>query len=268
MGLRGAHFDRSWKQLSEDAVDLRVCECCPTAAAVTTDGPIVAYRNRSADEVRDIYVSRFTGDAWTVPAPVHDDGWKIDGCPVNGPAISADRPATSRSPGSPRRRTTGTASSRSRGTPDATFSAPVQVDDAGSLGRVDVEQLADGSAVVGWIELAGKSATFKVRRVERGGQRSAAVVGHRSGRARNSGYPRLARRGQELVFAWTGSGRSLARRNRGRAAAVVAGTADETPRSHRSQSRYQRSRRLRGLPFVERFSSRRRGAAACRWPWR
>ena len=70
MSLRAAHFDRGGKQLSEDAVDRRVCECCPTAAAVTTDGPIVVYRNRSADEVRDIYLSRFTGEAWTVPAPV------------------------------------------------------------------------------------------------------------------------------------------------------------------------------------------------------
>jgi hypothetical protein len=41
---------------------------------------------------------------------------------------------------------------------------------------VDVEQMPDGSAVVGWIELANRSAAFKVRRVERNGQRSAAVT--------------------------------------------------------------------------------------------
>ena len=85
----------------------------------------------------------------------------------------------------------------------------MQVDDAGSLGRVDVEQLADGSAVVGWIELAGKSTAFKVRRVERGGQRSAAFTVTDLGERRNSGYPRLARHGQELVFAWTGTGDRL-----------------------------------------------------------
>ena len=33
-----------------------------------------------------------------------------------------------------------------------TFGAPVQVDEAGTLGRVDVEQMADGSAIVGWID--------------------------------------------------------------------------------------------------------------------
>ena len=54
-----------------------------------------------------------------------------------------------------------------------------------------------------------KSAAFKVRRVERGGQRSAAVTVTDLGANRNSGYPRLARRGQELMFAWTGTGDSL-----------------------------------------------------------
>ena len=208
MGLRAAHFDRAWKQLSEDAIDLRVCECCPTAAASTTDGPVVAYRNRSADEVRDIYVSRFTGEAWTVPAPVHDDGWKIDGCPVNGPALSASgrdvAVAWFTAP-----KDEGHAFVAFSQDAGRTFSAPIQVDDAGSLGRVDVEQMPDGSAVVGWIELAKGSTAFKVRRVERKGQRSAPVTVTDLGERRNSGYPRMARRGQELIFAWTGSGDRL-----------------------------------------------------------
>ncbi len=208
MALRAAHFDRAWKQQSETAIDLRVCECCPTAATVTSDGPIVAYRNRSAGEVRDIYVSRFTGNAWTVPAPVHDDGWTIDGCPVNGPAIAAQlrQVAVAWFTAAKGEGHALVAFSQDAG---RTFSAPVQVDDAGSLGRVDVEQLADGSAVVGWIELAGRSAAFKVRRVERGGQRSAAVTVTDLGERRNSGYPRMARRGQELIVAWAGSGGRL-----------------------------------------------------------
>jgi hypothetical protein len=208
MSLRAARFDRDWKQLSEDAVDLRVCECCPTAAAVTTDGVIVAYRNRSADEVRDIYVSRFTGDAWTVPAPVHNDGWRLDGCPINGPALSASgRDVAIAWFTAPHDEAHAfVAFSRDAG---RTFGAPIRVDDTGSLGRVDVEQLPDGSAVVGWIELANRSAAFKVRRVERNGQRSAAVTVTDMGEHRNSGYPRLARREQELIFAWTGTGDRL-----------------------------------------------------------
>jgi len=208
MGLRGAHFDRSGKQLSEDAIDRRVCECCPTAAAVSIDGPIVAYRDRSAEEVRDIYVSRFTGDAWTVPARVHEDGWQIDGCPVNGPAISAAgrnvAVAWFTAPKDEGHALVAFSQDAGR-----TFGPPVQVDDVGSLGRVDVEQLPDGSAVIGWIELAGRSAAYKARRVERSGRRSTAVTITDLATSRNSGYPRMARHGQELIFAWTGTGDHL-----------------------------------------------------------
>jgi hypothetical protein len=85
----------------------------------------------------------------------------------------------------------------------------VQVDDAGSLGRVDVEQLADGSAVVGWIERSEKTAAYQVRRVTQNGQRSGAATVTDLSASRNSGYPRLARRGQEIIFAWTGTGDRL-----------------------------------------------------------
>jgi hypothetical protein len=208
MGLRAAHFDRAWKQLSEELVDRRVCDCCPTASAVTTDGPILAYRNRSADEVRDIYVSRFTGDAWTVPAPVHADGWTINGCPVNGPALSANGRLVSvawfTAPNDQGHALVAFSKDSGR-----IFSAPVQVDDAGSLGRVDVEQLADGAAVVGWTERSERTLTYKARRVEPNGQRSAAVTVTDLGARRNSGYPRLARYGTELIFAWTGTGDRL-----------------------------------------------------------
>ncbi|MGH9139749.1 MAG: sialidase family protein [Vicinamibacterales bacterium] len=204
MGLRAAHFDRAWNQLSEDAVDRRVCECCPTATAVSVDGPIVAYRNRSADEVRDIYVSRFTGDAWTVPARVHDDGWTIDGCPINGPVISAvGRDVAIAWFTAPKDEGHALVAFSKDG--GRTYSRPVQVDDAGSLGRVDVAQLADGTAVVGWIEAGAGRTTYRVRRIERGGERSPAVTISDLGAARNNGYPRLARHGQELIFAWTGS---------------------------------------------------------------
>ena len=208
MSLRAARFDRAWTQVSDAPIDLRVCECCPTAIAVTSDGPIVAYRNRSADEVRDIYTSRFTGEAWTVPAPVHNDGWTIDGCPVNGPALSASdrRVAVAWFTAPADEGHAFVAFSQDAG---RSFSAPVRVDDTGSLGRVAVEQLPDGSAIVAWIELAGKAAAFKVRRVERSGQRSAAVTVTDLGERRNSGYPRMTRSGQELIFAWTGSGDRL-----------------------------------------------------------
>jgi hypothetical protein len=89
MSLRNAMFGPDGNQASEMAIDDRVCECCPSAAAVTADGPIVAFRNRTSDEIRDIYVSRLVGGKWTEPRAVHNDNWRIAACPVNGPALSA-----------------------------------------------------------------------------------------------------------------------------------------------------------------------------------
>ena len=72
-----------------EVLDARVCECCATDAASGAAGPLVAYRDRIGDEVRDVSVVRRDGAGWTTPAVAVSDGWRIAGCPVNGPAIDA-----------------------------------------------------------------------------------------------------------------------------------------------------------------------------------
>jgi anti-sigma regulatory factor (Ser/Thr protein kinase) len=202
VGLRTATFDRSWTQQSEDAVDTRVCECCPTAVAVTTAGPIVAFRDRSDDETRDIAVSRFVDDTWTEPVTVHNDGWHLNGCPVNGPALSASGRdvAVAWFTAPQDEGHVFVAFSQNAGT---TFGPPVRVDENGSLGRVDVQLMPDGSAIVSWIEFADQQAALMVRRVDRSGGRSAATTVTTLGTNRGSVYPRMARRGNEIIFAWT-----------------------------------------------------------------
>jgi hypothetical protein len=79
----------------------------------------------------------------------------------------------------------------------------VRIDDVGAVGRVDVELLADGSAVVTWIEFANQKSEFRIRRVEKSGSRTASLAVSAIASGRSSGYPRLARRGNELIFAWT-----------------------------------------------------------------
>ncbi len=202
MALRSAAFDRRWKQTAELAVDPRVCECCPTTVAVTSDGPITAFRNRTEGEIRDIYVSRLESGTWSEPKAVHDDGWRINACPVNGPMLSA-RGRDVVLAWFTMREGQGqvfVAFSQDAG---RTFAAPIRVDDGGSLGRVDVELLPDGAAMPSWIEYAHDKAEFRVRRIDRSGARSEAVTVAAISAARPSGYPRLARHADELVFAWT-----------------------------------------------------------------
>jgi hypothetical protein len=205
MSLRGAMFAPDGSQASEMLIDERVCECCPTAAAVTANGPIVAFRNRTTDEIRDIYVSRLDGGKWTEPAAVHNDNWRIAACPVNGPALSANgrdvAVAWFTAVGNE-----GHVYAAFSSNAGETFGSPIHVDDAGAVGRVDVELLADGSAAVTWIEFADQRSAFRIRRVERGGSRSTSLAVSEIASGRSSGYPRLARRGNELLFAWVGSG--------------------------------------------------------------
>ncbi len=89
MQLRANAFDMDLQRVADVVVDPRVCDCCQVAVATTADGPVLAYRDRGDDEVRDVAVVRLRDGAWSAPATVHADGWKIDACPVNGPAIAA-----------------------------------------------------------------------------------------------------------------------------------------------------------------------------------
>lgn len=201
MSLRFGAYGKDWRQTAETPLDVRVCECCPTAVAVTADGPIVAYRDRSSSEVRDIYVSRLENGKWTEGRPVHDDHWRINACPVNGASLSArgrdvaiawfaakdDQPRSF------------VAFSKDSG---RTFGTPIRIDDQASLGRVDVELLPDGSAVASYIEFADQKADFRLRRVTPDGLKSAPVTISNVAGNRSSGYPRVAASGRELVFAW------------------------------------------------------------------
>lgn len=210
MSLRAATFAPDGTQRSEQLLDDRVCDCCPTAAVATADGIVAAYRNRDDQEVRDIFVTRFTGGAWTRGGAVHRDDWRIDACPVNGPALAANGRLVVIAWFNAKV-DQGHVFAAFSSDAGATFGSPIRVDDASALGRVDVELLPDGAAVVAWIEYADERAQLRVRRVTTSGRRSDSIVvsGLASGRA--SGYPRLVRAGRELLFAWTESHDGVAR---------------------------------------------------------
>ena len=192
---------------SEIRLDERACDCCQTTAAMTADGPIVAYRDRSQNEIRDIYVVRRVRGAWTAPAAVHADGWEINACPVNGPFVAAEGRRVviawyTAAKDVPRVKV---AFSSDAG---ATFGAPTTVDEGSPAGRVATVLLTDGSALVSWIErTGGDTASVRVRRVSAQGKAGPAVTVSASSAARASGFPRMALSGDRVYFAWTMPGR-------------------------------------------------------------
>lgn len=192
---------------SETQLDERVCDCCQTHAALTADGPIVVYRDRSPNEIRDIFYVRRVNGKWTAPKAVFDDGWEINACPVNGPNVAANgkRVAVSwytAAKNTPRVRV---AFSSDAG---ATFSAPITVDEGSPAGRVATVLLDDGSALVTWIErTGGDTASVRMRRVREKEGASPAVTVASSSAARASGFPRMVRSGNTIYFSWTVPGR-------------------------------------------------------------
>jgi hypothetical protein len=199
MQLRAAIFDKDHKSLSDTQIDARVCECCPTSVAMTTDGAIAAYRDRTAGEIRDIYVTRLSGGRWSMPLNVHKDGYKIEGCPINGPAVAARGKdvvvAWFTAPNE--KDSSYLAFSHDSG---RTFGQPLRVDEVSSLGRMAVAMANDGSALVGWVEFANEKSQFKVRRIEANGTKHPPMtVANLSG----TRYPRLALAKGEVVVAWT-----------------------------------------------------------------
>ena len=205
MTLRYTTIDANGS-LSDDALlDSRVCDCCQTSAALTPDGAIVAYRDRSEKEIRDISIVRFYRGRWTEPQTLSVDDWEIHGCPVNGPSVSADgrRVAIAwftAAKDAPRVKVIFSSDA------GATFGQPIQVDEGAPVGRVDVLMLADGSALVSWLERTAKGGEVKVRLFRPDGSRGQSITVAESSVARVSGFPQMARAGNEIVFAWTDPG--------------------------------------------------------------
>jgi hypothetical protein len=187
---------------AETVLDERVCDCCQTAAVATASGVLVAYRDRSAEEVRDIALVRRDANGWSKPYALATDGWKIAGCPVNGPALDAagNRVVAAWFTMHGERAAVRVAFSLDGG---ATFGAPVDVDEGHAIGRVDVALLPNGDALVLWMETTDRGgASIRARHVSER-RRDAAFEVAASSAAGSSGFPRLVCFETTVYFAWT-----------------------------------------------------------------
>lgn len=206
--LRVATWSDATRRFSAEIVlDPRVCDCCPTAAVRTASGALVAYRDRGDDETRDIaLVRRDATGRWSAPYPLANDGWRIPGCPVNGPALAAAGDEVVAAWFTLRADTAivRVAFSRDAG---ATFAPRVRVDEGTPEGRPDIARLADGSALVVWIEVnATGEAAIRARRVRPDGGLDPSFLVTATSADRTSGYPRVVVTGDAAIFAWTEAG--------------------------------------------------------------
>ena len=186
MSLRGAILDYNGKKINEWELDNKTCDCCQTGAAITDNGPIVVYRDRSDEEIRDMSIVRLVNGTWTEPKTIFPDNWKIAGCPVNGPRAVAigNTLAVSWFTISEEVPQVNVIFSTDGG---ATFENPIRVDDGKAIGRVDVEILDKDNVMVCWME----GTDIKAVKVNRNGTKETPGVIATSSDSRSSGFPQM-----------------------------------------------------------------------------
>ena len=199
MQLRAATVGADGTVTDRILVDDRVCDCCQTAAATTSLGPVVVYRDRSDHEVRDIALA---GPGRDQRRAVAADNWKIAGCPVNGPSVAAGPSGLAVawfSAGDGKAAVAAAFASE-----QGDFGPPISVGLAKPMGRVDVDWLDEERALVSFIDGSGDDgATLVARAVRADGWVGPPwrIAGVSASNA--SGFPRMVRAGDSLVWAWT-----------------------------------------------------------------
>ena len=184
----------------ERTLDASVCDCCPTDVAVGSRGPVVVYRDRVVDgELRDIY--RALPGTDLPPAPIHVDGYRVAGCPVNGPAVAArgDTVAVAyftAAAESPRVRL---AWSTDGG---VNFGPPVTVDADAPLGRVDLALTDDGRAALVYLARDVGGSAPLIFATAAPGEAPVTTALDTVGAARASGIPRIVQSSGGLLVAY------------------------------------------------------------------
>lgn len=202
MTLRGAVVTSEGAIIQDTQLDERVCDCCQTSATMTPNGPVVVYRNRSQDEIRDIDIVRWENGSWTAPITIVADNWYLPGCPVNGPAIDAfgENLAVAWYTAADDNSRVIISFSEDSG---KTFGLPFRLDHGDALGRVDLAMLDSESAVVSWLEPSGEDTLIQLIKIQSNGMKTEPITISKTSAERSSGFPQLEILGDRIYIAWT-----------------------------------------------------------------
>jgi hypothetical protein len=198
MTLRAAFIDKNGDKTNEWELDGKVCDCCQTTAAITNEGPVVVYRDRSDDETRDMSIVRYVNGGWTAPKTIHADNWQIKACPVNGPRADAigNHLAVAWFSMKDKQGEVKVVFSNDGG---VTFTDAIHINEDKPIGRVDIAVIDSSTALVSWME----GSLIKAAKVHSNGKKESPVIIASSSEARSSGFPQMTKAGNSIFFAWT-----------------------------------------------------------------
>ena len=205
MTLRAAIINKQGNVEQEFVLDERVCDCCATDAVATANGISVVYRNRDKNEVRDMFIVEFKDGKWSAPKIIGQDNWEIAGCPVNGPAIDVSGNTTVVAWFTEAKDSAKVNFALSNNS--ESFSNPIKINTQAPVGRVDVCFIDENTAAVSWMETDDQTTYLKVRKIKTDGTFTLEepIIVSVMEDARSSGFPKMIRRKNHLIFAWTGT---------------------------------------------------------------
>jgi hypothetical protein len=192
--------DADGKELKEEPLDTDVCGCCPTSVVKTAKGILVAYRDHTSKDIRDIAILRFENGKWSTSKVLYADNWEVNACPVNAASASAkdNRLAIAWYTEGGDKPKVELVFSSDGGT---TFTKPLVMNTGDTLGYASAALTADGGAVVSWIEEGEKSARVMTRAVSAAGV-AGPVMQVAEGSRTKLGYPRVVHSGSDTFIAW------------------------------------------------------------------
>ena len=205
MSLRYARFDTVGERLSSEELDPLACDCCQTDVALLGGDALLAFRDRTTSEVRDIVVRRLTEDGWQPPIPLAPDNWVLEACPINGPAIAArdDQVAVAWFSAADNRPLVRVVRSNDGG---RTFGDAMDLDSSGSFGHVDIAALPNGETAVSWLRSEADGLALVLRLIDGAGAMGELITVATIDTAGPLDFPQMVFDGSRLVFAWTDFG--------------------------------------------------------------
>ena len=202
MTIRFAEITSTGEIINETELDATTCDCCQTSIALSSEGPIVVYRNRSEDEIRDIYITKYRNGIWEQPVPVFNDGWEINGCTVNGPKVVVNKTTTAvawftAADDNPKVNLSFSLTDKDE------FNLPIQLNDLDAIGRVDVAFLNSKEVLVSYMEFDDNATYLNVKKVTVEGEVSKAFTISKIDSGRETGVPQLEVMDNVVYLVWT-----------------------------------------------------------------
>jgi hypothetical protein len=200
MTIRAVYIDGEGNLNDAAEIDASTCDCCQTTMTLINNEPVTFYRDRTSDEIRDIYYASLIDSIWTQPQSLNADDWSIAGCPVNGPRATSYKNTTAVAwfTGANKVEKIKLKISSETGG----FGDEIIVDSPNALGRVDI-QMDSSKIYITYLTRLDNRTSIKLSIYDFYGQLLNSELIATVKPDRGTGFPRTALWNELLIITWT-----------------------------------------------------------------